>query len=66
MTRRQANQACSGRHHDRPDRHREPRAGPGRIGGFYGSFVGALLAIPAAGALRVITRELWHATARPQ
>jgi predicted PurR-regulated permease PerM len=36
------------------------------VGGSFGSFVGALLAIPAAGALQVITRELWHATARPQ
>jgi len=36
------------------------------VGGFFGSFVGALLAIPAAGALQVITRELWHASARPQ
>jgi predicted PurR-regulated permease PerM len=36
------------------------------VGGTFGSFVGALLAIPAAGALQVITRELWHATARPQ
>ncbi len=30
------------------------------------SFVGALLSIPVAGALHVITRELWHAAARPQ
>jgi predicted PurR-regulated permease PerM len=36
------------------------------VGGFFGSFVGALLAIPAAGALQVITRELWQASARPQ
>src|ERR1700722_5874245 len=36
------------------------------VGGFFGSFVGALLAIPAAGALQVITRELWRASARPQ
>src|ERR1700753_385896 len=35
------------------------------IGGFFGSFVAALLSIPAAGALQVIVRELWQATARP-
>jgi predicted PurR-regulated permease PerM len=35
------------------------------VGGFFGSFVAALLSIPAAGALQVITRELWQATARP-
>jgi len=35
------------------------------VGGFFGSFVGALLAIPAAGALQVITRELWRASAQP-
>jgi hypothetical protein len=28
-------------------------------------FVAALLSIPVAGALQVITRELWHATAWP-
>jgi predicted PurR-regulated permease PerM len=32
------------------------------IGGIFGAFVGALLAIPAAGALQVIVREVWHAT----
>jgi predicted PurR-regulated permease PerM len=32
------------------------------VGGFFGSFVAALLSIPAAGALQVITRELWQAT----
>jgi predicted PurR-regulated permease PerM len=36
------------------------------VGGFFGSFVAALLSIPAAGALQVITRELWQASARPQ
>jgi predicted PurR-regulated permease PerM len=36
------------------------------VGGLFGSFVGALLAIPAAGALQVIVRELWRASARPQ
>ncbi len=33
------------------------------IGGVFGAFVAALLAIPAAGALQVIVREVWHATA---
>jgi hypothetical protein len=32
------------------------------IGGIFGAFVGALLAIPAAGALQVIVREIWQAT----
>jgi predicted PurR-regulated permease PerM len=36
------------------------------VGGFFGSFVAALLSIPAAGALQVISRELWQASARPQ
>jgi predicted PurR-regulated permease PerM len=36
------------------------------VGGFFGSFVAALLSIPAAGALQVITRELWRASARPE
>jgi predicted PurR-regulated permease PerM len=35
------------------------------IGGTFGAFVAALLAIPAAGALQVITREVWQATATP-
>jgi predicted PurR-regulated permease PerM len=33
------------------------------IGGFFGGFVAALLAIPAAGAIQVITTELWRDTA---
>ena len=33
------------------------------VGGFFGSFVAALLSIPVAGALQVIARELWQATA---
>src|SRR6266704_4427104 len=33
------------------------------IGGFFGSFVAALLSIPVAGAPQVIARELWQATA---
>jgi predicted PurR-regulated permease PerM len=33
------------------------------LGGLSGSFVAALLSIPAAGALQVIARELWQATA---
>ena len=32
------------------------------VGGFFGSFVAALLAIPAAGALQIVARELWQAT----
>ena len=34
------------------------------IGGFFGSFVAALLSIPVAGALQVIAQELWQAAAR--
>jgi predicted PurR-regulated permease PerM len=33
------------------------------LGGTAGAFVAALIAIPTAGALQVITRELWRATA---
>lgn len=33
------------------------------VGGIFGAFVAALLAIPAAGALQVMVREVWHATA---
>ncbi len=36
------------------------------IGGTFGAFVAALLAIPAAGAIQVVTRELWQTTAVPQ
>ena len=36
------------------------------VGGFFGSFVAALLSIPAAGALQVIVRELWRADAWQQ
>jgi predicted PurR-regulated permease PerM len=35
------------------------------IGGLFGGFVAALLAIPAAGALQVLVREFWQATATP-
>jgi predicted PurR-regulated permease PerM len=35
------------------------------IGGLFGGFVAALLAIPAAGALQVIVTEVWRATAPP-
>jgi predicted PurR-regulated permease PerM len=35
------------------------------VGGLFGGFVAALLAIPAAGALQVLVRELWRATAAP-
>src|SRR6202011_6354339 len=33
------------------------------VGGLFGGFVAALLALPAAGALQVITREAWRLTA---
>ncbi len=33
------------------------------IGGLFGGFVAALLAIPVAGAMQVIVREIWRATA---
>jgi predicted PurR-regulated permease PerM len=33
------------------------------IGGIFGAFVAALLAIPAAGAIQVMVREIWQATA---
>ena len=36
------------------------------VGGFFGGFVAALLSIPVAGALQVITRELWQASAWPE
>lgn len=32
------------------------------IGGIFGGFVAALLAIPAAGAIQVVIREIWRAT----
>src|SRR5215472_11308089 len=35
------------------------------IGGLFGGFVAALLAIPAAGAAQVIVSELWRGTAPP-
>jgi predicted PurR-regulated permease PerM len=35
------------------------------IGGIFGGFVAALLAIPAAGAFQVIAREAWRLTAPP-
>jgi predicted PurR-regulated permease PerM len=35
------------------------------VGGVFGGFVAALLAIPAAGALQVLVREAWQATAPP-
>jgi predicted PurR-regulated permease PerM len=34
------------------------------VGGFFGGFVAALLAIPVAGAIQVVIRELWQATER--
>ena len=33
------------------------------IGGIFGGFVAALLAIPTAGALQVLVKEVWQATA---
>jgi predicted PurR-regulated permease PerM len=35
------------------------------IGGVFGAFVAALLAIPLAGAVQVLVREAWQATAAP-
>jgi predicted PurR-regulated permease PerM len=35
------------------------------VGGIFGAFVAALLAIPVAGALQVLVREAWQATAPP-
>jgi len=35
------------------------------IGGIFGAFVAALLAIPVAGAIQVMVREVWQATATP-
>jgi len=34
-----------------------------QVGGIFGGFVAALLAIPVAGALQVVVREVWQATA---
>ena len=36
------------------------------IGGIPGGFVAALLAIPTAGALQVLVKEIWQATAPDQ
>jgi predicted PurR-regulated permease PerM len=36
------------------------------VGGTFGAFVAALISIPAAGALQVVVRELWQATALPE
>jgi predicted PurR-regulated permease PerM len=36
------------------------------IGGIFGAFVAALLAIPAAGAIQVLVREIWQQTAPPR
>jgi predicted PurR-regulated permease PerM len=35
------------------------------IGGAFGAFVAALISIPAAGAVQVLVRELWQASAAP-
>ena len=36
------------------------------IGGIFGAFVAAFLAIPSAGAIQVLVREVWIATAPPR
>jgi predicted PurR-regulated permease PerM len=36
------------------------------VGGLFGGFVAALLAIPIAGALQVLLKEAWNATAPPR
>jgi predicted PurR-regulated permease PerM len=36
------------------------------VGGIFGGFVAALLAIPTAGALQVLVKEVWQATARDE
>jgi predicted PurR-regulated permease PerM len=36
------------------------------IGGMFGGFIAALLAIPTAGALQVLVKEIWQATAPDQ
>jgi len=36
------------------------------IGGVFGGFVAALLAIPAAGAIQVVVRSAWRSTAPPE
>ena len=36
------------------------------VDGLFGGFVAALLAIPLAGALQVLAKEIWQATAPPQ
>jgi predicted PurR-regulated permease PerM len=33
------------------------------VGGLFGSFVAALIAIPVAGAIQIVARDLWQATA---
>jgi predicted PurR-regulated permease PerM len=35
------------------------------LGGTFGAFVAALISIPTAGAIQVVTREIWQATAPP-
>jgi len=35
------------------------------LGGTFGAFVAALISIPTAGAIQVVVRELWQATAPP-
>jgi predicted PurR-regulated permease PerM len=35
------------------------------VGGLFGGFVAALIAIPAAGAIQIAVRDIWQATAVP-
>ncbi|HXW47498.1 MAG TPA: AI-2E family transporter [Streptosporangiaceae bacterium] len=35
------------------------------IAGLFGAFVAALIAIPAAGAIQIVARDIWQATATP-
>jgi len=35
------------------------------VGGLFGGFVAALIAIPTAGAIQIIVRDIWQATATP-
>ena len=35
------------------------------VSGLFGAFVAALIAIPAAGAIQIIVRDIWQATATP-
>ncbi len=69
-----ARRPCAQPGHHEQDSEDQPAAGAGPrswwvhllgswVGGFFGGFVAALLAIPVAGALHVIVREVWQSTA---